>query len=178
MRCRAVAVLTEKVCTLGLYAPPALKDATDAIAKATAAVFDVAITSCTELSGGDAAYDGGCAVASAYSKAYAEACGSAVAVAVAGISNCECDVEVSALAAAVSAEFVQLMAKVEQKVWAASCNFEAVAGEGYTLDSGIARGCVATSTAQLVAEVRHAAAQLCTNHGYVLAVCSGCVLQA
>ena len=164
MRRRAVAVLTEKVCTLGLYAPPALQDPTDAIAKATAAVFDVAITSCTELSGGDAAYDGGCAVASAYSMAYAEACGAAVAAAVAGISNCECDVEVQALAAAVSAEFVQLMAKVEQKVWAASCNFEAVAGEGYTLDSGIARSCVATSTAQLVAEVRPAAAPLFASH--------------
>ena len=103
---------------------------TDAIATATAAVYDVAITSCTELSGGDRTADGGCAVASAYSMAYAEACGAAVALAVADVKNCECDVEVKALATAVSAEFVRLMAKMEQKVWAASCNYEATGGRG------------------------------------------------
>lgn len=122
-------------------------------------MYQAAFTNCTELKGGDADYDGGCAFAEAWSEAYATACAEAIATAVAEVSTkgagCQCTISGAALGTAIAHEYVSLCARVEQEVAAEACTFSEDPTQPPTLDSGIGRECFASSAGSLAAKARH-----------------------
>ena len=72
-RCCAVKRVVEATCHLDLTDPTPLTDAVYGYASAHAEIFQEAYTKCS-LEGGDDEYDGGCALSTAFTESYAEAC--------------------------------------------------------------------------------------------------------
>ena len=117
-------------------------------------MLDVAYVKCTQT-GGDPDYDGGCALATAYSQGYAQACAEAVAESISGISfsgaKCTCDTSVAAFANATAHEIETIFAFMEQQVEARTCNVDNHGTDGW---AHIYRNCWAESVADLTASVR------------------------
>lgn len=143
----AMANVVEKTCQLDIVDPEPLRHAVDGFAQAHAEIFQEAYAKCS-LEGGDAEYDGGCALSTAFTESFAEACSQAIATAVASISNgadgCQCDIDIKALAEATAVEYKTIFAHVQTAVRAGACSY----GE---LESKIARLCVVESSAYAVA---------------------------
>ena len=72
-RCCAVKKVVEATCHLDLTDATPLTDAVYGYARAHAEIFQEAYTKCS-LEGGDDEYDGGCALSTAFTESYAEAC--------------------------------------------------------------------------------------------------------
>ena len=106
--------------------------------------------------GGDAAYDGGCATAVSYSKAYAAACAEAFAKSFVNFTygkknSCKCDIAVSVLSQAIVHEIEIISAFYETEVEARSCTPDVAGTPDYAY---IKQECWAKSMADMVARVR------------------------
>ena len=118
-------------------------------------VLAEAHTNCVAI-GGDAAYDGGCALAKTYSSAYAAACAEAFAASFVDFAygkkgSCECDIAVSVLVSSISHEFEIISAFYETEVEARSCTPDVAGTPDYAY---IKQTCWANSMADMVARVR------------------------
>lgn len=111
-------------------------------------VYNVAYTTCS-LKGGDADFDGGCAVATSFGTAFAAACGKATAAALVDIPKEACDCNITVTADAMAAEYRRIFAHVEQQVESVACT-----DAGYDQENSIGRKCIVNSVAKLSAQVR------------------------
>lgn len=120
-----------------------------ATVRAGVQIWNEAYAKCS-LDGGDPEYDGGCALATSFTEAFAVGCAEAIASAVADINakdSCDCDTKLSANATAIAHEFQQLFVHFGAGLAAEACT------DG-VLESEAARFCMAKSVAALAAQVR------------------------